>query len=71
MVSKDAEKNREYIIRANEKKKARLRNEEYKKYFATNAQKYRVNKKIFEMMNIRSNKPSICANIEQRKRAII
>ena len=53
-------KNREYVRRANEKKKAQLGIEEYKKYIATNEQKYRVNRrKMLEMMNIRSNKPNI------------
>ena len=44
MPTTDPEKNREYVRRSNEKKKAQWGNEEYKKYFATNEQKYRVNK---------------------------
>ena len=43
MHTKDAEKNSEYVRRASEKKKAQLGNDEHKKYFATNEQKYRVN----------------------------
>ena len=45
MPTTDPEKNREYVRRSNEKKKAQWGNEEYKKYFATNEQKHRVNKK--------------------------
>ena len=45
MVTKDAEKNCEYLKRANEKKKAQLGEEQYKKYFATNDANYRTNKK--------------------------
>ena len=44
MPTKDPEKKSEYVRRSNEKKMAQLGNEEYKKYFATNEQKYRVNK---------------------------
>ena len=45
MPTTNAEKNREYVKKSNEKKKSQLGDEEYKKYFAENERTYRVNKK--------------------------
>ena len=45
MPTTNAEKNREYVKRANEKKKAQFGEDQYKKYFANNEANYRVNKK--------------------------
>jgi hypothetical protein len=45
MPTKDPVKNREYVKKSNEKKKAQVGAEEYNKYFAANENKYRTNKK--------------------------
>ena len=55
MPTKDAEKNREHVRRANEKKKKNIKNTSQ----PMNKNTGTIKRKTLEMMNIRSNKPNI------------